>query len=412
MDTLGGGERAEGAVTWAKVDDRLYDDPRFEVAGLAAMGLFLGALSYMGAYHTDGWISLARCRRIAGAQHGKRLAEALVRAGFWEVPTGAEPETFRLVGWEASLIPAEEVEARSARASEAGRKGGLARAERQRSAPRSGVRSDQGQHQDPPPTPEPCPGSFFGKSSEALETPQPTRAPDPDPIPIPTRSGAHGGARDVDHADWDLVEDLVDSPSSMRADETPAAASRVRSKKAAKGSADEKPTELRKPRAEVYVELFVAGLSDAGRTITRPRTSEGQQIGRIAKAHAKRGGVPIVGVELDAWIRSTARDFARATPDPAHHRGGLSPFGMGTWLDAGKPVQRGGVAPELPRKPLHNLPLPEPPKPLLPPPGWDGKPKFLSEKPKREPFPWELSDEALDDLAIAKGLMKPEDRYL
>lgn len=209
-----------------------------------------------------------------------------------------------------------------------------------------------------------------------------------------------------------MFEDLVDSPSSMRADETPAAASRVRSKKAAKGSADEKPTELRKPRAEVYVELFVAGLSDAGRTITRPRTSEGQQIGRIAKAHAKRGGVPIVSVELDAWIRSTARDFARATPDPAHHRGGLSPFGMGTWLDAGKPVQRGGVAPELPRKPLHNLPLPEPPKPLLPPPGWDGKPKFLSEKPKREPFPWELSDEALDDLAIAKGLMKPEDRYL
>jgi len=400
-------------MTWAKLDDGLYDDPRTDAAGLHAMGLFAVALSYMGRYHTDGWITLERCRRLAGAQHGRRLALRLVAAGLWET-SDERPDAFRLVGWEALLLSAEQVEARSARAAEAGRRGGQARAERARQPKGQGQGEHQGPGVDPLSHPEPCLGSFSGNAAEALETGQPTRAPDPDPIPIPTRSGAHGGARDVDHADRDLVlfEDLVDSPSSMRADETPAAASRVRSKKAAKGSADEKPTELRKPRAEVYVELFVAGLSDAGRTITRPRTSEGQQIGRIAKAHAKRGGVPIVSVELDAWIRSTARDFARATPDPAHHRGGLSPFGMGTWLDAGKPVQRGGVAPELPRKPRHNLPLPEPPKPLLPPPGWDGKPKFLSEKPKREPFPWELSDEALDDLAIAKGLMKPEDRYL
>ena len=243
-------------------------------------------------------------------------------------------------------------------------------------------------HRDPPGEHKPLSNLSFGTSLGTSQLCRGVDQQDPDPMPL---------FRGVD---------------PVASDETPLPVSRVRPKKAAKGSTDEKPTEPRKPRAEVYVELFVAGLSDAGRTITRPRTTEGQQIGRIAAAHAKRDGAPLVGDDLDAWIRSTARDFARAVPDPSHHRGGLSPFGLGAWLDAGKPVQRGGVAPELPRKPLHNLPLPEPPKPLLPPPGWDGKPKFLTQKPERERFTWELSDEELDDLAIEKGFMKPEHRHL
>lgn len=172
-------------MTWAKLDDRMHDDPRTEAAGVEAMGLWAMALSYMADYATDGRISLARCRRLAGSQKGKRYADRLVEAGWWE----PHEDGYRLIDWTSYLIPREQVEARSAGAVEAGRRGGRARADAAKVGgkvePRSGVRSA--------PVPEPCPGSLSGNVAEALDTSQPTPAPDPDPIPTQPDS-AHAGA--------------------------------------------------------------------------------------------------------------------------------------------------------------------------------------------------------------------------
>lgn len=165
-------------MTWAKVDDRLYDDPRCEAAGLDAMGLFVLAMSYMGAYHTDGWITAERVRRIAG-RRGVWLADKLVIAGWWERPDGTEG-AFRLVGWDRYILPAEEVAERSERAAVAGRKGGRRRAERAATPPPEKVEPTP----EPPANLELNPGDNLSRSSEvrvcneaeSLDTGQPTRA--------------------------------------------------------------------------------------------------------------------------------------------------------------------------------------------------------------------------------------------
>ena len=186
-------------MTWAKVDDRLYDDPRCEAAGLDAMGLFVLAMSYMGAYHTDGWITAERVRRIAG-RRGVWLADKLVTAGWWERPDGTEG-AYRLVGWDRYILPAEEVAERSERAAVAGRKGGRRRAERTATPPPEKVE----------PTPEPPanlglnPGDNLSPSSEvracneaeSLDTGQPTRAhPRARSRPEIARTGVRDHARE------------------------------------------------------------------------------------------------------------------------------------------------------------------------------------------------------------------------
>jgi hypothetical protein len=89
--------------------------------------------------------------------------------------------------------------------------------------------------------------------------------------------------------------------------------------------------------AERYLDAFVAALEAEGRTITRPRTSEGAQLGRIAAAHAKRDGHPITGAALIGWIGDITRRFVRAVERPEVHRGGISVFGLQTWLDNQRP---------------------------------------------------------------------------
>ena len=184
-------------MSWARVGDELYDDPRTEAAGPEAMGLLLVALSWMARYRTDGWIRVDRCRRLVGPQRGKRLADRLVQAGWWEAPAEADG-AYRLIGWEAFLLTAAEAEARSARAAEAGRKGGRARARKppaeappaegaERGADQGG---GQGPDQDPHLTPDLTPYLQLDKSAETLDTSQATRAPDPVPVPDPARVSA------------------------------------------------------------------------------------------------------------------------------------------------------------------------------------------------------------------------------
>jgi len=172
-------------VTWAKLDDRLHDDDRTLAAGVDAMGLWAIALSYMGDRLTDGEISVERVRRIAG-RRGDALSTRLVDAGWWErTPTG-----FRLMSWQKYLISRSEVEANREHKSELGRRGGMAKAAKEKEsglAPRQAPASAEfllpiPSRSRPDPVPE-------EQQKEDPPTPDPERRPEsfkltpPDPSP-------------------------------------------------------------------------------------------------------------------------------------------------------------------------------------------------------------------------------------
>jgi hypothetical protein len=106
-------------MTWAKVDDQLHGDPRAAVAGLEAMGLYVLALSYMGAYLTDGTIGLPILKRLAG-RRATALAARLVEAGLWESKPG---DIWVLMSWDKSLLSRTYVERQREDKSRAGRAG-------------------------------------------------------------------------------------------------------------------------------------------------------------------------------------------------------------------------------------------------------------------------------------------------
>jgi hypothetical protein len=75
-------------MTWARVDDTLHSHPKAVDAGLEAMGLWVLALSYCGAYLTDGHVKRSAAARLAG-DCLTALADILVRVRLWEVhPSG------------------------------------------------------------------------------------------------------------------------------------------------------------------------------------------------------------------------------------------------------------------------------------------------------------------------------------
>ena len=63
------------------VDDRLHAHPKALDAGLAAMGLWAMAGSYVAAYLTDGFVPSSFIR---GYDNGFRCARKLVEVGLWE----------------------------------------------------------------------------------------------------------------------------------------------------------------------------------------------------------------------------------------------------------------------------------------------------------------------------------------
>jgi hypothetical protein len=338
-------------MTWAKLDDRLYDDPRCEAAGLDAMGLFVMALSYMGAYLTDGWITVERVRRLAGPKRGVWLADRLVQAGWWERPEDGAG-AFRLVGWEAYLIPREAAEERSQRAADAGRKGGRARTRN--------VPAEQPPHEPAanlPPNHASTPGDACrgseevasGNVAKALESPQATRAPDPDPT-RPDPNSAHARSRgDVEG------QALLFRPLDPPGDPPPPAAEELppppkpRRMPAKAEAAPKVPT-----AAERYAAAYVDGFAAEGHTITPPTKSEAGVIGRVCATHARyTDGTPITGEALERWIRKQARRFV-SNVDGSRHAGGYSAFGFRRFCDDNPPdkPRPPGEAPPSPPAPL------------------------------------------------------------
>lgn len=73
-------------MPWVKLDDSLHGHPKAERAGNEALGVHLLALSYCGAYLTNGKITPEFVKGKAGPRH-KQVVERLVSAGLWE-PNG------------------------------------------------------------------------------------------------------------------------------------------------------------------------------------------------------------------------------------------------------------------------------------------------------------------------------------
>lgn len=74
-------------MSWAKVDDSFYDHPKVLDVDLAALGLWVKALSYCGRHLTDGRVSRGAVIALAG-ERGTELAKMLIVAGLWEAAKG------------------------------------------------------------------------------------------------------------------------------------------------------------------------------------------------------------------------------------------------------------------------------------------------------------------------------------
>jgi hypothetical protein len=75
-------------MAWVKLDDGIYDHPKFLAAGPEAAWLWVSALSYASRYLTDGFVSAAQARLLASSRHAKKLADRLVEVGLWEAAEG------------------------------------------------------------------------------------------------------------------------------------------------------------------------------------------------------------------------------------------------------------------------------------------------------------------------------------
>ena len=82
-------------ITWFKVDDGFYDNPKVSGIPNAAIGLWVKAGSFCSKHLTDGVITAQQVRALKGTQS---QISALIRAGLWvetECDLGAKAYSFR-----------------------------------------------------------------------------------------------------------------------------------------------------------------------------------------------------------------------------------------------------------------------------------------------------------------------------
>lgn len=118
-------------MTWTKLDDNIYDNPKMVKAGEDAADLYVRALVYCNKHLTDGRIEAEVLGAITRKRNSAKLAADLVRVGAWET----HPEGGWMVHDFHDHNPtAEEVMAKraelSAKRSEAGKLGGMRSGER------------------------------------------------------------------------------------------------------------------------------------------------------------------------------------------------------------------------------------------------------------------------------------------
>lgn len=318
-------------MTWAKLDDRLWADPRTDAAGLEAMGLWAVALSWMGAYNTNGVIPRACVARLAGRK-AHWLADRLVKAGWWE-KLGSDG--WRLRGWALYLIPSASpnLPPNLLRTSLEGLpnpptnlSGTPPRTSDEPTSEPGGVRFEtpnlgrtSGEPRGEPGGVQSGVREIDGPRERRGETPHAGARPDPDPDP--TRE------REEDPPTPKIPEGFRLTPPDPSPTSAATKAKRATSEKAAA------PKKLAEDR---YADAFEAGQKSQGFPITPLAGSDKKLLGAIAAAHARyRDGTAITGRELVTWFFQRARDFRGDKPDTSFVRGGASPIGFRTWLDNG-----------------------------------------------------------------------------
>lgn len=107
-------------MVWFKVDDRLPLNPKMAGVSIAAVGLWVEAGAWASASQTDGQV-LKRLLRVLHPDASEKLADELVAAGLWE----DQGDHWQIHDFLEYNPPREEVEAKKARRSRAGKLGGI-----------------------------------------------------------------------------------------------------------------------------------------------------------------------------------------------------------------------------------------------------------------------------------------------
>jgi hypothetical protein len=72
-------------MSWARLDDNLYDHPKLDGLPLAAVGLYAKSLSWSARHETDGYIPRGKVSALAKPErYPFKLAAILVKAGLWD----------------------------------------------------------------------------------------------------------------------------------------------------------------------------------------------------------------------------------------------------------------------------------------------------------------------------------------
>lgn len=126
-------------MTWAQIDDRLDEHPKFLAAGwrLEHFGMYVCVLTYCSRYLTDGQVPRSAVDRMGGGdkKSNRRVARQLVEKGFWR----EDGDYFEVVGYldhNASKSQVmDRISLKSSAKSASGRLGGVKSGEARRSKP-------------------------------------------------------------------------------------------------------------------------------------------------------------------------------------------------------------------------------------------------------------------------------------
>ena len=155
-------------MTWLKVDDSIYDHPKFDNVSLRAVGLWMFAGAYCARHLTDGLIGLRAVVRLGGSE---QIAQELISAGLWVI----DGDGYRFHDWHDHQPSRDEIHER-----------------RKASAERVRKHREQRKSKPSAPLPDDDVTRYNGVTERVTNascnaTPDPTR---PDPTRPPTKSVA------------------------------------------------------------------------------------------------------------------------------------------------------------------------------------------------------------------------------
>lgn len=120
--------RVGACMSWSRFDDSYYDHPKILEAGPAAERLWTRSIAWSNRHHTDGFIPASAVPVVnAPAGSWRRLASRLVAVGLWEsTNSGYKIHDFLEYNSTSSETAAKDAD-KSAKRSEAGKKGAASR---------------------------------------------------------------------------------------------------------------------------------------------------------------------------------------------------------------------------------------------------------------------------------------------